>query len=100
MVNYSDYLNAKPLVNDNATLMLLSLLIKLGISTVDIAGFDGFRLGDENYVVDRLESQLDEETIVEMNNQITEVVKEYSHKVRLNFITESLYQVEKAYAKI
>lgn len=98
-VNYSDYLNVKPLVNDNATLMLLALLIKLDIKVVDIAGFDGFKLeAGENYAVESLKTTLDEETVIEMNQQITDVVKEYSQRIRMNFITESLYQVDKAYA--
>jgi 4-hydroxy 2-oxovalerate aldolase len=98
-VNYSDYLNAKPLVNDNATLMLLSLLIKMDIPRVDIAGFDGFKLNaGENYIEEKLETNLDDTVIVELNRQITEVVKEYSQMIELNFITDSMYQVDKVYA--
>lgn len=98
-VNYSDYLNAQPLVNDNATLMLISLLIQLEIPSVYIAGFDGFKLNaKDNYIEDNLETNLDDTVIVELNRQITEVVKEYSQIIKLNFITDSLYQVDKIYA--
>lgn len=98
-VNYSDYLNDQPLANDNATLMLIALLIKLDIPRVDIAGFDGFKLSTrENYIEDKLETNLDDTVIVELNRQITEVVKEYRQMIELNFITDSLYQVDKSYA--
>ena len=98
-VNYSDYLNAKPLVNDNATLMLIALIIKLDIPRIDIAGFDGFKLNtDENYIKEKMETNLDSTVIMDINQQITEVVKEYSQKIELNFITESLYQVDRVYA--
>lgn len=94
-INYSDYLNDRPLVNDNATLMLLALLIKLEIPRVDIAGFDGFSLNTGAHYIDRdLENKLDADLILELNRQISEVVKEYSKQIELNFITDSLYRVD------
>lgn len=92
-VNYSDFLNSQPLVNDNATLMLIALLIKLQIKEVDIAGFDGFQYNSSvNYAEDELETNLEKEAILDMNRQITEIVLEYKNKIQLNFITDSIYQ--------
>lgn len=92
-VNYSDFVNSQPIVNDNATLMLIALLIKLQIKHVAIAGFDGFSWNAvENYAEDDLETSLDKELMAEMNRQITEVVQEYSHKINMEFITDSLYK--------
>ncbi|GAA0378662.1 aldolase catalytic domain-containing protein [Paenibacillus motobuensis] len=92
-VNYSDYLNSQPLVNDNATLMLISLLYKLEVKVINIAGFDGFHPNTpENYVGNELETNLEEETLLEMNRQISIVVEEFSSKMNLSFLTESLYR--------
>lgn len=92
-LNYSEYLNSQPLVNDNATLMLLSILIKIGVTEVDIIGFDGFKINSErHYVEDGMETDLDENVLNEMNHQISEVVKELGQKLKLNFVTESMYQ--------
>lgn len=94
IVNYSDLLNSQPLVNDNATLMLLALIIKLDVKEVAIAGFDGFQFdSDSNYADDGLETSLEKDVIIEVNRQISNVVNIYSQTIRLNFITKSLYQL-------
>lgn len=42
IVNYASYLNASNAVSDNAGLMLISLLKKIGVTQIAMAGFDGF----------------------------------------------------------
>lgn len=91
-VNYSDLLNNQPLVNDNATLMLLALLMKLGVTNLAIAGFDGFNVIKDNYAEGQLETTLEQLTIEEMNKQIREVVQTYRRRIDIDFITESIYQ--------
>jgi len=92
IINYSSYVNTQPLVNDNATLMLIALLISLQVKGIHIAGFDGFQSNTlENYAEGELELQLEEENVNQMNGQISEVVRDYSKHTQLNFITESKY---------
>lgn len=98
MVNYGDLINSQPLVNDNATLMLLSLIIKLGVKNVAIAGFDGFQHDVlDNYADGKLETKLEKDVQIEMNRQISEAVNSYSEVIQLNFITKSLYKSESAF---
>ncbi len=93
MVNYSDLLNDTPLVNDNATLMLLKLLKLLEVNRVAIAGFDGFsEHKSENYAEEEMETGLDNDVLKEMNSQIKKVVEDYNNKLDIQFITESLYR--------
>lgn len=92
VVNYGDYLNHYQAASDNATLMLLALLYKLGINSVHLAGFDGFEVSSSaNYSEGQLETSLDRETLHELNRQITQVVKEYRTKINLYFVTDSMY---------
>ncbi|WP_168123911.1 aldolase catalytic domain-containing protein [Paenibacillus sp. HB172176] len=92
LVNYSDLINAQPLVNDNATLMLLTLLIKLGVNKVSIAGFDGFHSNsNDNYADQNLETDLDNEIKMMMNAQIKEEILKYSQVLEFEFMTESLF---------
>jgi len=92
-VNYSDYLNAQPLANDNAALMLLALLTKLNVKNVAIAGLDGFHAdASRHYFEDELELSLDNESLQEMNTQITGALREMYGKFELTFLTPSLYQ--------
>lgn len=92
-INYSSYLNSQSSANDNATLMLLSVLIKLGIQQVTIAGFDGFQANlSEHYIEDDLETSLDRDSLLDLNQQISYVLQEYGRDIVINFITESVYQ--------
>jgi 4-hydroxy 2-oxovalerate aldolase len=92
-VNYNDYLNTQPLVNDNATLMLLSLLIKLNVKKVALAGFDGFQINaSRNYYEDELETSLDSVLMKKMNEQITSAMIEICDNIELTFITPSIYK--------
>lgn len=91
-INYSSLLNSQPDVNDNATLMLLALLIKLEVKQVAIAGFDGYRVKTTNNYADQgMETSLEDEILYKMNNEISAVVNEYRGKIKLNFITPSLF---------
>src|SRR5690606_33945990 len=83
-VNYSNYLNTQPLVNDNATLMLLTLFTKLNIDRVTIAGFDGFQKNSSrNYFENELETSLDKTSFQVMNEQITEALREIQSRLEI-----------------
>ncbi|HEO8419445.1 TPA: aldolase catalytic domain-containing protein [Yersinia enterocolitica] len=92
LINYSSLLNLNDAVSDNATLMLLKLLVKIGASKVYIAGFDG-------YSVDTLQNYVDKEMVInantsrvdELNTSIAKVVNEISGEINLEFLTPSKY---------
>jgi len=92
MINYGDYLNSQSLVNDNATLMLISLLVKLKLSNVYLAGFDGFEAGaSTHYLNEKLETSLEKDHFIEMNHQIKDAINEINKTIDLQFLTPSLY---------
>ena len=94
-INYSNYLNSKSDVNDNATLMLLSLLCRLNVSRVALAGFDGFNSNSKssiNYYEEDMETSLDGIVFQNLNKQISEVVREYRRNLELQFLTPSVYE--------
>lgn len=91
-VNYETLLNSNEAVSDNATLMLLKLLVNIGVKKVFIAGFDGY----SNYQV---ENYFDKDWILntspkqanKMNKGITEIVSELMVELQLEFITPSRF---------
>ncbi len=72
-VNYGALVESGQTESDNATLMLLRLLAKIGITQLSIAGFDGFSADlhdnyyDENYI----------------NSTITEIFEERNKNIRM-----------------
>lgn len=92
-VNYSSYLAENSIVCDNPTLMLLNLLTSMGIREVTIAGFDGFSPNPEdNYFAQGLSMGSSINSKVEKNHLVSEEVQGLQKRIKINFITESLYK--------
>ena len=93
ILNYSSYLNNSKMY-DNAALMCLKLLMVVGVKTVNIAGLDGFSsIPTENYVSNDLISNVKECEFNERNTIMSEVLKEFSKDIKLNFITKTQYSL-------
>ena len=92
-VDYYSYINEDEAVVDNAGLMLFSLLIRCGIDKLVLAGFDGFRIGDNNYynADASLNNYVEESVLKEKQNRIKEQIKRISRKIRIEFLTKSAY---------
>jgi 4-hydroxy 2-oxovalerate aldolase len=96
IVNYASYLNAEPLIFDNAGLMLLNLLHKTGIKQVILAGFDGFSLDRKNnYFTEKLKNIADDEQLLEMNKSISEKLYKLRQFMYIDFLTETIYRQDK-----
>jgi len=91
-VNYSSYLSENSIVCDNPTLMLLNLLASIGIREVTIAGFDGFSPNpEENYFAQGLSMGSSINSKVEKNHLVSEEVQGLQKRIKIKFLTESLY---------
>lgn len=94
-VNYSSYLSDVELVADNSTLMLLNLLIATGVEQVAVAGFDGFSTNPEkNYFKKNLSMGSSSDFKMIRNREVTKALRRLSEKIKLDFITPSLYSEE------
>lgn len=82
---------------DNSALMLLRLLDQLGADTIAIAGMDGFSPARSapNYVDSRVETVNTYENPIEVNREITEMLRDFmqtrKNKMPVTFITPSRY---------
>lgn len=94
IINYSDYLSDNPVISDNAGLILLRFLSKAGVDAVQLAGFDGFGKNSlENYYNMDFTNSTEFESLIEKTNAISEEMKRLSLNMKINFITESRYEV-------
>lgn len=93
--NYSSYLNSSKMF-DNVALMMLNLLIKIGVSSVSIAGLDGFSpIATQNYVSDDMINNAKVNEFDERNEIMSEELSKFSSKIKINFITETNYKISK-----
>lgn len=84
---------------DNSTIMLLRLLDQLSVSTIAIAGFDGYSYksdGSLNYASKYLELSNVHDNPLVLNQEISEMLKEFVEtrkgQSQLKFITDSRFE--------
>ena len=91
VINYSSYLN-NSIMFDNTALMFFKVLNKIGVKSVNIAGLDGFsNVPSENYVENSLINNAKVDEFDKRNEIMAIELKKVSEYIKLNFITNSLY---------
>ena len=74
---------------DNCVIMLIKLLIRLGITEVTVAGFDGYQSEKCNYASSYMASQHTKG--LEENIRIRRYVDDIQKQIAINFLTKSVY---------
>ena len=96
LVDYSGLIMEDSFLYDNSTIMLLNLLKKVDVAQVSLAGFDGLRENEENYVDDTFPNQPSDVNIVKTNKEVRRLLEQYKNKVAgkigINFLTQSIYE--------
>ncbi len=92
MVNYKQFLDENEIIKDNSLIMLLNILQSIEVEKVFLAGFDGFSVNSiENYYSEYMELSADVERLLNVNVAIKERLVEIGDKIKINFITPSIY---------
>lgn len=93
-VRYKDLLNKVDSVQDNAGLMLVKLLMRLGVKKIYIAGMDGYSPNhDENYA-DQMMNFYTEKKFAEAKNAgMVAVLKDYGKEIDIEMLTTPKYVV-------
>lgn len=84
---------------DNASVLLLRLLLQCGVSKISLAGVDGYNYESSNFYKNQSEVALSVKDIDNLNKEIEDMIKqllnEYSYmQPELRFITPSIYHVK------
>ena len=88
VINYSDLLNSEESVEDNAAMMLVSLLITLEAASVQLAGLDGYTADLRgNFVQDNMEFLKKASVMEDMNRGMTVILKKFSNQIPITFVT-------------
>lgn len=92
VINYSSYLNENRIISDNAGMMCINFFNQVGAEFLYLAGFDGFQIeSNKNYYNSSLFMQVESERLIQMNDAITEKIKQMRRQINIVFLTESLY---------
>lgn len=79
-------------IRDNAGLMAVKLMIELGAVEIFLAGFDGYSYrSEENYLTQQRVLITKPFLVDEMNEGISKVLKLYGERVKIKFLTKSIY---------
>ena len=90
--SYRDLLNNTAAVRDNAGLMLIQLLIRLGAKKILVAGMDGYSLDPLQNFADQSMAFFSQKAALEAQNRgMTKVLGEYSQKIDIQFVTAPKY---------
>jgi len=95
MVDYSGLIAEESTLCDNSTIMLLNLLKKIHVKSITLAGFDGLKENEENYVDKTFPNRKTDISITETNKEVKRLLEQYRKKVEgkiaIDFITPSIY---------
>ncbi|MBQ7715549.1 MAG: aldolase catalytic domain-containing protein [Clostridia bacterium] len=93
VVNFASYASKDPEIIDNSVLMLLKLLTAAGVKEVNIAGMDGYsETGGDVYYDSELDHDFSREA-KRRNAKISEELKEINRRIKLTFITNTMYNM-------
>lgn len=87
-VRYRDLMNNYKSVKDNAGLMVIQLLLKLGIKKIELVGFDGYSHDMlENYADEKMSIYMKNQVMEEINEGMKKAIEQYRKKVCIEFIS-------------
>jgi 4-hydroxy 2-oxovalerate aldolase len=92
VVNYSDLLNNIEAVKDNASMMLIALLIDLGVKNVKLAGLDGYSHNLYENFAERDMAFIKSNSVMDaMNIGMEKLLREFSGIINIEFVTTPKY---------
>ncbi|MDR2866980.1 MAG: aldolase catalytic domain-containing protein [Methanomassiliicoccaceae archaeon] len=92
-VDYGKLISEKDEIWDNALVILLNLLNKVGVRSVSLAGFDGFtEKAEQNYVDKSFDLSKNFSYLSAVNSLLGKKLKEYQRDLSIIFLTRSVYE--------
>lgn len=91
-VRYDYLVSENDEIWDNALVIIINLLGKMGIKEINLAGFDGFKSDvEKNYIDPSFKLSSDMAYLSAVNERLTKKIAEYRKTMTINFVTESIY---------
>jgi 4-hydroxy 2-oxovalerate aldolase len=91
--DYGKLISEKDEIWDNALVILLNLLKKVGVRSVSLAGFDGFtEKAETNYVDKSLDLSKNFDYLSAVNTLLKKKLRKYRGDMEITFLTRSVYE--------
>lgn len=92
VVNYHSLVEMTSCRCENVAVLFLNLLIRLGVSSVTIAGFDGYSMSsNENYSYQEMGRTFNKDNLADQNESVANALQEFKLKIKIKFLTPSLF---------
>lgn len=95
-INYKTNLGITDESGDNSTIMLLNYLSSIDNKTVYIAGMDGYRYNEQDYMSTQLQLDYSKNKVESLNVSIMNELHSIRMKLNIEFITESMFNLFKS----
>lgn len=96
VVNYYSLINMEYEYFENSLMMLLALLRRLDVKSIQIAGFDGFNKDKQNYIDKSFQNSRHRNEFDKLNRELekmfTDFVYSVSGKIEIKFLTPSIFE--------
>lgn len=96
LVDYASLISEDSSLYDNSTIMLLNLLKKLHVLKICLAGFDGLKENEDNYIDAGFPDLNDAVTVKGINKEVAKLYRRYKDKVLgkidVSLLTPSVYE--------
>ena len=93
LLNYASLVYPDERCKDNSLLLILRCLVSLGVKSVELVGFDGFRQSGPNYFEEGL--SFNNLNIIDYNNIISRALTQMSKEIEIHFVTSTQYVISK-----
>lgn len=92
VLDFAKLITINEYIITNSSILLLNYLIGEGFNEVEIAGMDGYVVGNNNYSYEENDIQNDISTIIEQNNMIRQSLNELKKKIKISLVTPSVFK--------
>ena len=92
VLNYGSLIDTNTEIVDNSLVMLLKFLLRIGVNSVSLAGFDGYSKVDDNYFDISREYSFVKEKADYFNTYVRNFLVSKKSEIQVEFITESCYE--------
>lgn len=91
VLNYLSLISENGVNSDNALLLAVAALSRFGVCQVSLAGFDGFRAGEDDYYSSKYAFAGNRDYKVSSNETTIAGLRKLSESIQITFVTPSIY---------
>lgn len=91
VLNYSSLIDIHTEIMDNSLVMLIKMMIRIGVTSLNLAGFDGYSPRTDNYYNTSREYSFVKEKASYLNSYVRNFLETIKRTIQIEFVTKSRY---------